>query len=178
MQKDERESALDVITTRSTCCGEVTPKNGLWKPQSSLRWNIFQPIRAGQHFEIIVVFLTLCMCRNLFFSEERVSVVKNKKPCFRTKALAQCMNYAQPELLREKAHTLYISAKGHKVDSAFGILCCTHMSQRFHTKALVQCMGHAQPECSSFTKLTCWLKPKIRFCVSNFALYIQSTMLF
>ena len=106
-----RESTLDVINTRSTCCGEVTPKNGLWKPQSSLRWNMFQPIRAGQHFEIIVVFLTLCMCRNLFFSEERASVVKNKKHCFRTKALVQCMNYAQPECLRVKAPTFWLSAK-------------------------------------------------------------------
>ena len=177
-KRRERESALDVINTRSTCCGEVTPKNGLWKPQSSLRWNMFQPIRAGQHFEINVVFLTLCMCRNLFFSEERASVVKNKKHYFPTKALVQCMNDAQPEFLREKAQTLHISAKGLEVDFVFGILCCTNKSQRFPTKALVQCMDHEQPECSSFTKLSCWLKPKSRFCVSNFALYIQSTMLF
>ena len=114
MQNDERESALDVINTRSTCCGEVTPKNGLWKPQSSLRWNMFQPIRAGQHFEIIFVFLTLCMCRNLF-SEERASVVKNKKHCFRTKALVQCMNYAQPECLCVKAPTFWLSAKKKKI---------------------------------------------------------------
>ena len=54
-----RESTLGVITTRSTCCGEATPKYGLWKPQSSLRWNMFQLFRAGQHFKIIVVFLNL-----------------------------------------------------------------------------------------------------------------------
>ena len=102
----------------------------------------------------------------------------NKKHCFRTKALVQCMNDAQPEFLCENAHTLYISAKGQKVDSVFGILCCANKSQRFPTKALVQRMDHAQPEFSSFTKLSWWLKPKSRFCVSNFALRIQSAMLF
>ena len=108
-----KSSTFFVLST-STCCGEVAQKNGLWKPQSSLRWNIFQPIRAGQHFEIIFVFLTLCMCRNLF-SEERASVVKNKKHCFPTKALDQCMNAAQPECLRVKAPTFWLSAKKKKI---------------------------------------------------------------
>ena len=116
-----------------------------------------------------------CMCRNLF-SEECASVVKNKKHCLSTRALVQCMDDAQPEFLREKAQTLYTSAKGQKVDSVFGILCCANKSQRFPTKALVQCMDHAQPECSRVKAPTCWLKPKSRFCVSNFVFYIQSTM--
>ena len=49
----------------------------------------------------------------------------NKKHFFPTKALVQCVNFAQPECSHVKAHTLYISAKGQKVDSVFGILCFT-----------------------------------------------------
>ena len=143
-----------MINTRKTCCGEVTPKNELWKPQSSLRWNIFQLIRAGQHFEIIV-FLTLCRCRNLF-SEERASVVKNKKHFFPTKALFQCMNYAQPECLRVKC--TYLAECPKKKDSVFGTLRCTNKSQCFPKKALVQCIHNAQPECSRVKAPTCSLE--------------------
>ena len=71
----------------------------------------FYLIRASQHFVMIFVFGALCMDRDLFFSEERTLVVKNKKHCFSTRALVQCMNYAQPECLRVKAPTFWLSAK-------------------------------------------------------------------
>ena len=79
----------------------------------------------------------------------------SKKHFFPTKALVQCMNYAQPECSHVKAHTLYISAKGQKVDSVSGAHRCSNKSHRFPTKALVQRMGHAQPECSRVKAPTC-----------------------